>query len=1018
MGTTSDDDNEHIWEELPVLPLNPPAPPTERSTTLSNTNTDTAIHESISRGGAGTPDDCQLIVDSPRQLRSREDQIDVHRRPTQCAQSVIHSLWTRFLRYILQAIRQQTTVSVHVGGIFLLTGISCQIILLSTWYLLFPKESLRAMVFTLVVGSLMLYLNCQDVTALSKLASSPATFIDALEQWDPAILRHVSMAALLIPCLLEMIMIHFLSQLPTHADWISQYNVAVTIMLAGIAYYCHCHQKLPPRESIRFCLLVLYGCAVIATLAMVRFHLHSWNDLYRAMAMMFPLLLANGAYLILYTKPTREDWLSDCVRQALRAALRDTIHDLTHRLQHDEMLQVTMLRWIVDYWSSEPPNRKPSSHVPSQSSSSSTSPQETTATTTITTGHSGKQPHLEWNDLLPMLVAVTDQLAQEVEILQGTPTHGQQHHQKRRDSRSTRSHPDSTMESSDGPIEKIRSMLISMDIDSSAKPAVLAYKRCVERFPPRQRTSILIAVSRRCPACLLCILHLMFSWSSALSATLILVPFMVLEIIRIQTWARELCQDNDGSLLVLIRQLHEERDPMIILLCGDEMMTGSQPRSLLKAWKNICDSVDALQVGLTAMRCVQTSLVTADFADNLLSLAKFCWEVSEHGWMHGLNILLMESLHVKQKSSWRAASRALSNAQTIHRNVRAFLEGEEEILRVVAPILNIFSSLVIAWSAPPIQNIEQKSFVWIEELDATDNKDKSDNANHTARHERVNEKPINSIDTSTALKVRNEEVDGNSGIVVDTLAVINNEKCENDSEISVIKKLSETHQLSEASRSASFSRLPLYGTLLDDLPPSIPDNTDGDHFVTSSLKSANAHRAKFAESVTLDGNGILAQQQKSSIPSEINLHRDVSAGLLNPKPADEEVSSLGPKLKDNKSAITGSSLRDLPFVKKDRSTMEQAGKNDILHLGCNEDSFSPRSSPGHGVSTTGMELLRTDEENWDDDKKSKSEAIDLKDHIGAGLAIFGALLGGIAVAVALHGEDKDRRRRGNGSTSH
>jgi hypothetical protein len=81
------------------------------------------------------------------------------------------------------------------------------------------------------------------------------------------------------------------------------------------------------------------------------------------------------------------------------------------------------------------------------------------------------------------------------------------------------------------------------------------------------------------------------------------------------------------------------------------MIFGVKSPTLLVVWRNMCDSVSALEVGLTAARCVQTTVVAVDFAANIMSLAQFGFEVSQQGWAYGLAVVLKEMLHLHTNSN-------------------------------------------------------------------------------------------------------------------------------------------------------------------------------------------------------------------------------------------------------------------------------------------------------------------------------------------------------------------------------
>jgi hypothetical protein len=252
-----------------------------------------------------------------------------------------------------------------------------------------------------------------------------------------------------------------------------------------------------------------------------------------------------------------------------------------------------------------------------------------------------------------------------------------------------------------------------MDIDERAKPAVMAYKRGVQAFPPSRNTAVVLSVARRCPALLTLLWQIVFGVSANLSSTVILLPFILFEMIRIQAWS-EACQRTlasttatactlNGSTSEAVTSL-SSLDPMMIVFSGDTF-SARKPPTLLVVWRNVCDSVSALETGLTAARCVQTTAVAVDFAGNIMSLAQFGFEVSQKGWVHGLVVVMKELLvlhsaapsnAIRPRGSdakyTTAAVDAVRNSQKVSRNVRVLME-EEDAGRVLRPLLDFLPAL-------------------------------------------------------------------------------------------------------------------------------------------------------------------------------------------------------------------------------------------------------------------------------------------------------------------------------------
>jgi hypothetical protein len=140
-----------------------------------------------------------------------------------------------------------------------------------------------------------------------------------------------------------------------------------------------------------------------------------------------------------------------------------------------------------------------------------------------------------------------------------------------------------------------------------------------------------------------------------------------------------------------------------------------------------------LEVGLTAARCVQTTVVAVDFAANIMSLAQFGFEVSRQGWGYGLAVVLKEMLHLHTNSNpgsrspdakyTNAAMDALTNSQRVGRNVR-ILMVEEDVGRVLGPIFSFIPILLgqgWLWDRRDALRPSTASTVEITEVEELDN---------------------------------------------------------------------------------------------------------------------------------------------------------------------------------------------------------------------------------------------------------------------------------------------------------
>ena len=516
--------------------------------------------------------------------------------------------------------------------------------------------------------------------------------------------RYIFLASFMIPTWLEARTLGYLSQVLCQAGW--GYNFCVTVAIAGVIVYRRSkNPRLSPRQHFYASIYILYGGAFWVSLLHFRIR--------NIPSTAGPFLLSSGTLLLTWAD---QGQYTRVLRHALRLTLRDTLATVSGNVQEDEMLQLAMLRWIVDYWSTTSPNTNNSDNPPSRSPASSTAtpptpfvvesgtmvsrntaqtpsisaatpptpftmvsrdtaqtPSISAATRRLTRRQISNTGDIRWNDLLSMLDMTANQMEEEV---RHSPNNDQT-----------------------GSVQNLRHMLASMDIDEHAQPAVDAYKQVVQDFPPSRETALAISVVRRCPASLVLIWRYLLASILAFPSTFTMFPFVALEIHRVLLWAKachrsvnaEEQETNNRHLsLETITSIPQELDTMSVLLSRDNYSLLGPP-TLLQVWFNIQGSVQALEKGLTAARCAHTTVVAAEFADNLMSLAQLGFEVSRKGWVHGLGVLVQELIHLQVGSQegryTSAAKSALRNSQTMARNVEVLVEEDAPIIAFLQAII-------------------------------------------------------------------------------------------------------------------------------------------------------------------------------------------------------------------------------------------------------------------------------------------------------------------------------------------
>ncbi|KAG7363347.1 hypothetical protein IV203_026707 [Nitzschia inconspicua] len=631
----------------------------------------------------------------------------------------IDLFWKRFL---INVVRELWTLEVRIrsGLLLLILGVLTRLFVFSFWYLLYPRVAIWYLLF---LGGFV-YLDPFDLKtqgkAILEAILNPEKAIQAIERLNVQHIRRLSVVLFLFPTLLEIRTLLFLSSVSAETEWMP-YHVGIGATLLLIMLYSFHHRGAQPRDATYQGMLLAYGAALIVSLCM--FNIRQMPFLAA------PFLTATGTLLLTYQDDDME-WMSRVARHALRVSLRDVLASIGSRVNEDEMLQLAILRWISDFWASNPGTPPPSSssttmpppsttgaiNIHQSAHQSSTAQNENTLAVssslpTQVTRPPSLQPQrdVQWEELLPMLNIEIDHMEDEAENLQSdrpnqeVPPHPNQNYQQQ---------PQQSNNSD--PFEDLKTMLMSLNVDDRAKPAVQAYRRAVEAFPPPKRWAVALSVVRRSPASMALVFRvIMGETTQLLPSLLFLAPFVVMEYFRILHWiascqqvvsvAGEVTEPIQASDWVIPKDL-KNIDTMTILLCGDNH-SAFRPPTLLRVWHNIASSVSALEVGLTAARCAETAAVAADFAGNVMSLVQFGYEVAEHGLLHGLGVVVKEAIYMGGDFSnldqmddgsvryTRAAVQAIQSGHRAARNVKALSE-DEYVGAFVQPIMDVLGAVI------------------------------------------------------------------------------------------------------------------------------------------------------------------------------------------------------------------------------------------------------------------------------------------------------------------------------------
>ncbi len=642
-------------------------------------------------------------------------------------------------RCLINLLRQMWTleIRIQVGILMLATGLFMRVILWSTWYLLYPRFAILLSIF---VASLV-YLDPFDLhnqlkgvwNMLEALFSSAPSQQGKVEGIDTNKLRTLSLALFMVPTILEIRTLSFLSRINAGLvlqntvdsgsnEWTTislyGYNFGVAVCIFSVMLFLRRKRRINSCDVSYRGLLILYGFSLLIIIISYERNVANMRQI---PALAAPFLTATATLLLMY-KDDGYEWLSRIVRQAFRLSLRDVFSMVSERVTDDDMLQLAILRWICDFWATSSASADTQSTGASKTETSSTTPQDPVSSSTKPSQSSEstseiqtfRHDSIQWEELQPMLNIEIDHMETEIDALQtyaaSSSTQG-----KHEDSDSSK--PNSSVnQENDHPLVGLKSMLLSFDVDERAQPAVLAFRRAVEAFPPNKKTAVTISILRRCPALLTMMIHILFlSGTHSLFVTsLVLFPFAVFEYYRILEWM-ELCQQVESRSSKEIEKQEEQNDwripealrsvdSMTVLLSGDESMV-IRPPSLLIVWYNVVSSVSALEMGLSTARCVETTAVAVEFAGSAMSLVKFGLEVSDKGLLHGAMILAGEMLTIygngkdignldmsdnRSAKYTSAAVRTVHYGQKIVKNVHTISE-DQNILSFAQPVLNFLS---------------------------------------------------------------------------------------------------------------------------------------------------------------------------------------------------------------------------------------------------------------------------------------------------------------------------------------
>jgi hypothetical protein len=687
-----------------------------------------------------------------KSIQSRfEDRISIK---TNLVDHPVDFFWRRFL---INLLRQIWALEIRIRlGIFLLAvGLLTRIFLLSFYIVLYPRYS----ILSLILIASLLYIDPFDVQGQIKDVGeillhlfSPSSSHHQMNQsimtqerrrLDLNKVRRLSFVIFAMPTILEVRTFSFLTRIKVElATSLYKYNIGISLCISIVMMFLLRVRQMKPSDISYYGLLILYGSALLITIVSYD---NETNDMRRIPFLAAPFLTATSALLLMY-KDDDMEWLSRIIRHTFRLTLRDVLSSVGERVAEDEMLQLAILRWILDFWASNPSEATTATATATAAATTPTKEKESkpesapnTATKTqqkseqvvssigqiseekVPTSMPSTKPHdIQWEELLPMLSVEIDHMEQEVDALQfkNIQSSGESDQLDAAVSLTTQKHHNQLTIHS---LVDLKSMLLSFSVDDRAEPAVSAYRNAVESFPPKKETAVTISIFRRCPALitLICHIFLLKDFKSFFISCVILCPFIAMEVYRINMWM-EACQqfapaeinddvdedriEEDWRIPTCLKNVNT----MTILLSGDVHST-FRPPSLLLVWHNIVSSVSALEVGLSTARCAETTAVAVDFAGSAVSLVQFGFEISQHGLLHGLIVMVNEivSIHAsgrdinsldlldddKSTRYTKAAIRVVNSGQRVVRNINS-LSKDQNVMAIAQPFLSYLGLII------------------------------------------------------------------------------------------------------------------------------------------------------------------------------------------------------------------------------------------------------------------------------------------------------------------------------------
>lgn len=352
------------------------------------------------------------------------------------------------------------------------------------------------------------------------------------------------------------------------------------------------------NTTLMDCRIHAWACLYAIALLIACFMMGT-NRIHTPILLGGPFLLATGFFFILSTPRGDDDdddddtnLIMDVLRRVMRQTLADVMMEVGEDVAQDEMLRLAMLRWIVDYWAesnTKSEDRRDTSRNSGSSSSGSgtysrrrrepatnTASQEegpASASTFESSSHPPNRPAqteggnvtpeqqnpLGWSELSSMLSLTMEQMHSETNSSDNP-------HQSNHSNNDIPPSPSPNQHQNES-VHNLQTMMMSFNVDERAKPAVDSYKSAVESIPPTRTIAITTALTRRCPALLSSVYVYLVVPHQAMQCTIMLLPLILLEYVRVLEW---LAACHETTTLLRVRGGENDNNTGLVSSSSDQ----------------------------------------------------------------------------------------------------------------------------------------------------------------------------------------------------------------------------------------------------------------------------------------------------------------------------------------------------------------------------------------------------------------------------------------------------------------